>query len=325
MRGGRHGLRLHETHDRAHRAGDARTGPLVRLGGSAVGIPSPCLSPSRSSILAAHVHLWVAVQQQAEARTPLAGRARLMRALLRAWAWTYAFAAMSCAANVSRPSADSRPLVKDAGVIDARRADGGAQNPSSSKPADRDLIPPAPILEPLLTIPNISPAEARQLLARGRQRLHDGDLSAICDDINENFLSNQDRFAVGGMYAPYPEWLHDGLYELLYVCEGLSERGVFDIEELRMRASHERGALAAVAKLGLALRLCRSAQPEDRREARKLLEVLARAKKMLRAEGYAALARLRTEAGDVLGAEAALRLCRAATRRQGLCPTAGPR
>lgn len=162
-----------------------------------------------------------------------------MRILIGAWAWTCAFAAMSCASNASRPSAGSRPLVKDAGAIDATQADRGAQNPSSSRPADHDRTPPAAILETPLPLPNISPAEARQLLGRCR-KMHDGDLKEICDAIGENFLHNQDRFAVGGMYAPYPDWLHDGLYELLYVCEGLSEPGVFDIEEFRMRVSHER-------------------------------------------------------------------------------------
>ena len=94
------------------------------------------------------------------------------------------------------------------------------------------------------------------------------------------------------------------------------------VRRLRMLVKADPTSTLAKTDLGEAL----ARAPETRKEASALLETLAKTHSIGSAEGYAALALLRTEEGDAAGAEeAGLQCDRMATNVTSQCTTAGGR
>lgn len=159
-------------------------------------------------------------------------------------------------------------------------------------------------------------------LAAATRNLIDGDLIAVCGKI---FSIYEYDAAVDVGYCPNSDSEYKELQRLQDHCQRLLDPclGYVADEEDALTILHKRLAASPSDKtlnLSLGLILSRSDEAERRRQAHQILEKLARANQIPRAEGYGALARLRQEAGDVQGAQAALSTCRKRTRRQGICP-----
>lgn len=165
--------------------------------------------------------------------------------------------------------------------------------------------------------------EADRNVVAAVQNLADGDLTPVCEKIFSIYYFSNDTFDVG--YFPSTpretrevDRFQEHCQRILYPCLGLisSEQSVLSI--LHERLKYEPGDAALNLSLGLIL--SRSQAEEERRHALEILDRLAQANQVSRAEGYAALARLRHEAGSAKGALAALEKCRQRTRRPQVCP-----
>lgn len=167
-------------------------------------------------------------------------------------------------------------------------------------------------------------AEGERIVDQAKRNLADGELVSPCGKLLEIYDFSRDGFDIG--YFPQTQRegseadrFQDHCQRLLEVCLGyyFDEGNALFIARERLKSPPASDAL----KLSLGLILSRSDKTEERREAHEVLERLAQQGKVPRAEGYAALARLRHQAGDEKGTQAALAACRARTRRQGVCPS----
>lgn len=210
-------------------------------------------------------------------------------------------------------------------VRDGGAADGATDLGDRAKEThDEDADEPRPRRFLRKAHPSISFEEARSVLTTGNKNLRDGDLTRPCARMLYCYTFSNDNFGIG---FGHPEtkrelrvydYYYDGFQRLFPTCLGYTSGG--NGAEYMLRSRLQDGAKQPAYRESLGLVLSRSDEADKRKEARTFLEALALRREILRAEGYAALARLRYEAGEEKGALMALATCRTKTRRSGVCP-----
>lgn len=175
-------------------------------------------------------------------------------------------------------------------------------------------------------IPNMSYEETDTLVAEIKRKLPDGDIKPACEKIYYVYYSNNDSFYVGSPVNTDAELrkariYQDRLHAILGPCLPflMDWYQSFAMIQYKLKNNPQ----DPVLRQAYALFLEASNDAKLLHVAEVLLEELAATRRMSRAEGYAALARIRMRLDHSLEyAQEMVKRCHAMTKRRQVCPTA---
>lgn len=174
-------------------------------------------------------------------------------------------------------------------------------------------------------IPNMSYEETDALVAEIKRKLPDGDIKPACEKIYYVYYSNNDSFYVGSPVNTDADLrkvriYQDRLHAILGPCLPFLMDWYQSFAMIQQKV--KRNPRDPVLRQSYALFLEASGDAKLLHVAEVLLEELAANRRMSRAEGYAALARIRMRIGHSLEhAQEMVKRCLAMTKRRHVCPT----
>lgn len=175
-------------------------------------------------------------------------------------------------------------------------------------------------------IPNMSYEETDALVAEIKRKLPDGDIKLACEKIYYVYYSNNDSFYVGSPANTDAELRKVRIYQArLHAILGPCLPFLMDWYQsfAMIQYKLKNNPQDPVLRQAYALFLEASNDAKLLHVADVLLEELAATRRMSRAEGYAALARIRMRLDHSLEyAQEMVKRCQAMTKRRQVCPTA---